>query len=378
MNIGILASHEGTTLQAVIDACSDGRIPGRVVVVVSNNSNSGALRRARQAGIPAVHLSSRTHEHPAALDAAMRDALLAAKVDLVFLAGYIKQLGPLVLAAFTGNILNTHPALLPKFGGRGMHGDRVFEAVMNAGETESGVSIHLVDSHYDTGPVVRQITVPILPDDSIDDLKARVRAREKELVVETLAAIAKRQSTLEIVPYDPGWPEAFEVEAARLREVLKALAVRIDHHGSTSVPGLGAKPVIDIQVSVASLQPLSAYGAQLEALGYTHVPHPDDSFCPFFHRPIQWPHTHHVHVVEHGGREERRTLAFRDYLREHVETAREYEGLKHAVAERIVAADPASQERYAAAKTEFIERVVALALSRGYPRDLLESKTPSV
>lgn len=196
MNIGILASHEGTTLQTVIDACSDGRIPGRVVVVVSNNSNSGALRRARQADIRAVHLSSRTHEHPAVLDAAMRDALLAAKVDLVFLAGYMKQLGPLVLDAFKGNILNTHPALLPKFGGRGMHGDRVFQAVLEARETESGVSIHLVDSNYDTGPVVRQSTVPILPDDSIDDLKARVRAREKELVVETLAAIAKGQISL--------------------------------------------------------------------------------------------------------------------------------------------------------------------------------------
>ncbi|HEY7441121.1 MAG TPA: phosphoribosylglycinamide formyltransferase [Vicinamibacterales bacterium] len=196
MNVGILASHEGTTLQGVIDACADGRIPGRVAVVVSNNSNSGALVRARQAGIRAVHLSSRTHEHPVALDAAIRDVLLAAEVDLVFLAGYMKQLGPLVLAAFRGNVLNTHPALLPKFGGLGMHGDRVFEAVLEARETESGVSIHLVDSDYDTGPVVRQSRVPVLSGDSIDDLKARVRARERELVVETLAAIARGQIRL--------------------------------------------------------------------------------------------------------------------------------------------------------------------------------------
>jgi len=178
------------------------------------------------------------------------------------------------------------------------------------------------------------------------------------------------ESRLEIVPYDPGWPSAFETEAARLRAGLTTLALRIDHHGSTAVPGLDAKPIIDIQVSVASLQPLSTYGVALEALGYTHVPHPDDSFAPFFHRPTRWPHTHHVHVVERGGREERRTLAFRDYLRDHPQVARQYGDLKHTVARRIVTADPASQERYAKAKTEFIEHVVALAVERGYPHDL--------
>ena len=110
---------------------------------------------------------------------------------MVCLAGYMKQLGPLVLSAFKGRILNTHPALLPRFGGRGMYGDRVFEAVLQAGEAESGISIHLVDPEYDTGPIVRQCKVPVLSGDSLDDLKARVRAREKEFVVETLAAIAK-------------------------------------------------------------------------------------------------------------------------------------------------------------------------------------------
>lgn len=179
-----------------------------------------------------------------------------------------------------------------------------------------------------------------------------------------------QESKIEIVPYDPGWPAAFEAEAARLRSALKTLALRIDHHGSTSIPGLGAKPIIDIQVSVAALQPLSVYGAKLEGIGYIHVPHPDDSFCPFFHRPIQWPHSHHVHVVERGGREERRTLAFRDYLRDHRDVAREYEDLKRTVAVQIVAADSESQERYAVAKTDFIERVVGLAVSRGYPQVL--------
>src|SRR5215471_12195707 len=134
--------------------------------------------------------------------------------------------------------------------------------------------------------------------------------------------------TLEIAPYDPAWPAAFAAERDRLAAVLGDLAIRIDHHGSTAVPGLAAKPVIDIQISVADLGPLAEYAARLARLGYVHVPHPDDAFCPFFHRPAAWPHTHHVHLVESGGIEERRTLAFRDYLREHSDAAREYEALK--------------------------------------------------
>jgi phosphoribosylglycinamide formyltransferase 1 len=142
------------------------------------------------AGVQAVHFSSSTHPDPATLDESIRDVLVAAAVDVVFLAGYMKKLGPFVLGTFHGRILNTHPALLPKFGGRGMYGDRVFEAVLDAGEAESGVSIHLVDPEYDTGPIVRQCKVPVLRDDSVGDLKARVRAREKEFVVDTVAGIA--------------------------------------------------------------------------------------------------------------------------------------------------------------------------------------------
>src|SRR5262245_24150685 len=130
---------------------------------------------------------------------------------------------------------------------------------------------------------------------------------------------------LQIVSYDPAWPSQFEVEAVRIREALGSLAVRIDHNGSTSVPGLAAKPIIDIQVSVASLEPIGMYREPLCSIGYVHVPHADDSFCPFFHRPSTWPHGHHVHVVKAYGDEERRTIAFRDYLRAHWDEARAYE-----------------------------------------------------
>jgi GrpB-like predicted nucleotidyltransferase (UPF0157 family) len=163
-----------------------------------------------------------------------------------------------------------------------------------------------------------------------------------------------------VVPYDPAWPVAFERERDRLGRALGPLALRIDHNGSTAVPGLAAKPVIDIQISVARLHPIDAYAPALARVGYIHVPHADDAVCPFFHRPAEWPHTHHVHVVEAGSEEERRTLAFRDYLREHADAAREYEALKRRIAQEFSGDDFASREAYAGAKTAFITRIAAL------------------
>jgi GrpB-like predicted nucleotidyltransferase (UPF0157 family) len=176
--------------------------------------------------------------------------------------------------------------------------------------------------------------------------------------------------TLEIAPYDPAWPAAFSAERDRLAAVTGNLAIRIDHHGSTAVSGLAAKPVIDIQISVADLRQLADYAARLARLDYVHVPHPDDAFCPFFHRPAAWPHTHHVHLVQSGGTEERRTLAFRDYLREHPEVARAYERLKRELAPRYGAATFDSRQVYADAKTEFVTRITEQALADGLPREL--------
>jgi phosphoribosylglycinamide formyltransferase 1 len=190
LNIGVLASHEGTTLQAVLQACASGEIAGRVAAVISNNGASGALLRAKNAGVASYHLSSFTHPIPAELDAAICAVLSDARCDVVLLAGYLKRLGPTTLAAFRGRVLNTHPALLPKFGGQGMFGDRVHEAALASGDTESGVSVHLVDAEYDTGHVIRQGRVPIEPSDTVASLQARVQACERKVVVQTLAAIA--------------------------------------------------------------------------------------------------------------------------------------------------------------------------------------------
>ncbi|HXJ32393.1 MAG TPA: phosphoribosylglycinamide formyltransferase [Candidatus Eisenbacteria bacterium] len=191
MRLAVLASHEGTTLQAVLDAVAEARIAGCVAAVISNNRESAALRRAHAAGVPALHLSSVTHPDAEELDRAILTALADARADLVLLAGYMKKLGPAVLREYGGRIVNTHPALLPKFGGKGMYGDRVHEAVLASGDAETGVSIHLVDADYDTGPVLAQCRVPVLPGDSVADLSTRVRAREKEFVVEVLERIVE-------------------------------------------------------------------------------------------------------------------------------------------------------------------------------------------
>jgi GrpB-like predicted nucleotidyltransferase (UPF0157 family) len=171
-----------------------------------------------------------------------------------------------------------------------------------------------------------------------------------------------------LVPYDPRWSADFDVERDRLQAAMGSLAVRIDHHGSTSVPGLAAKPIIDIQISVRSLVPLSAYAAPLEQLGYTHKPHPDDAWCPYFFKPASKPHTHHVHVVEAGGKPERRTLAFRDFLREHGDAARAYEQLKRELAAAYERGDLRTIDEYANAKTAFVEATFSAALAAGYPR----------
>src|SRR5262249_6683541 len=132
--------------------------------------------------------------------------------------------------------------------------------------------------------------------------------------------------------------------------------------------GLAANTIIGIQIAIADLGPLAEYAARLARLGYVHVPHPDDAFCPFFHRPAAWPHTHHVHLVRSGGAEERQTLAFRDYLREHPDAALAYERLKRALAARHSAATFDSRQAYADAKTEFVTRIMAQALAEGLPR----------
>ncbi len=192
MKVAVLASHEGSTLQAIIDAIREGRLPRtELALVISNNPDAGALRRAAEARVPTAVLSGRTHPDPERLDEAIHDALARHGVELVVLAGYMKKLGPRVLTAYTRRIINTHPALLPKYGGKGMYGLHVHRAVVEAGDKVTGASVHWVEAEYDTGQVIAQVTVPVMPSDTPEVLAERVKASERELLVETVDRLSR-------------------------------------------------------------------------------------------------------------------------------------------------------------------------------------------
>jgi phosphoribosylglycinamide formyltransferase-1 len=193
LRIGVLLSGRGrgTNLQAILAACADGRVPGRVAVVISIREGAPALDRAREAGVPAVHVDPERFADPSALDRELARVLEAHAVNLVALAGYMRLLSPDFLARFPGRVMNTHAALLPCFGGRGFYGRRVHEAVIESGARFSGATVHFVDEEYDHGPIIVQAVVPVHDDDTPDTLAARVLEEEHRLYVEAIRLFAE-------------------------------------------------------------------------------------------------------------------------------------------------------------------------------------------
>jgi len=184
-------------MQAIIDATKQGVLPAEVVVVISNNAGSQAAARAATEGIPFHHLSGVTHPEFSELDARIAKVLSEARVELVVLAGYMKKVGPQTIGSFPSRIVNIHPALLPKFGGVGMYGPRVHEAVLAAGDLVTGITVHLVDQEYDRGPIVAQCEVNVLEGDEVESLAARVLEREHAFYVETLCRIVSGELDLD-------------------------------------------------------------------------------------------------------------------------------------------------------------------------------------
>jgi phosphoribosylglycinamide formyltransferase-1 len=200
LRLGFLASHGGSNVQVIIDACGSGTLDAEPCVLVSNNSEAPVMARARAAGIATYHLSSHTHPDPSLLDDAILEALTRHGAALIVLAGYMKKIGPRTLARYRGLVLNIHPALLPKFGGQGMYGRRVHEEVLAAGDRVTGVTVHLADEEYDRGPILAQREVPVVRGDTVDSLAARVLEAEHALYVETLARIARGEIRLAGLP----------------------------------------------------------------------------------------------------------------------------------------------------------------------------------
>ena len=196
LRLGVFASHRGSNMQTVVRAADEGRLDAEIALVVSNNSQSGALEFARANGLAWRHLSGKTHPEVVDLDAAILDALREHGVEVVLLLGYMKLLGPRTVDAYRGRILNIHPALLPRHGGKGMYGLRVHQAVLDAGDAETGVTTHLADEIYDHGDIVAQARVPVEPGDTAETLAERVLVREHAFLVETLQRIATGELSL--------------------------------------------------------------------------------------------------------------------------------------------------------------------------------------
>jgi formyltetrahydrofolate-dependent phosphoribosylglycinamide formyltransferase len=196
IRIAVLASGRGSNLEALLEALA-GRADAAIVLVASDRGDAPALGRARARGVATAVVAPD--------DAAgMIDVLERSRVDWIVLAGYLKRVPSAVVRKYRGRILNIHPALLPRHGGKGMYGERVHAAVLTAGEARSGASVHLVDEEYDRGPVVAQRPVPVLPDDTPASLAARVLEVEHRLLPEVVVAVAEGRLRVE---EDRAWIE---------------------------------------------------------------------------------------------------------------------------------------------------------------------------
>ena len=195
MNIGVFASGRGSNFQAILSSIERGILPARVTVLLSNRSDAGAFEIANAYSIPTIHLSQKRFADEALYAAAMLDVLRGHNVELIALAGYLKKIPTIVVREFRHRILNIHPALLPSFGGQGMYGHHVHEAVLASGAKVSGATVHLVDEEYDRGPIVLQKTVAVDEHDTPETLAARVLMVEHEIYPLALKAFAENRAT---------------------------------------------------------------------------------------------------------------------------------------------------------------------------------------
>jgi phosphoribosylglycinamide formyltransferase-1 len=197
INIMALVSGGGTNLQALLDAGKSGGLSnGKFTLVVSDRSEAYALERAKNAGIPVVvaepDKTIPANERRQKLSDFILHLAETHHIDLIVLAGFLSILTGEIIRRYSGRMINLHPSLLPKFGGKGMYGEKVHRAVLDAGEKESGCTVHLVDVGTDTGPILLQRTVPVMPNDTPDSLAERIHNEEHFAIVEAVKIMIKR------------------------------------------------------------------------------------------------------------------------------------------------------------------------------------------
>jgi len=179
-NIAVFISGGGTNLQALIAASKTDKLPAEISLVVSSNQNAFGLTRAENAEIPTFVFREKIYESKSEASQALLAKLKEHKIEFIALAGYLRLLSPQLVSAYNGKIINLHPALLPKYGGKGMYGQRVHEAVLASGDKVTGISFHIVDEVYDRGRIVEQFKMPVLENDTPESLQKRVLKKEHE------------------------------------------------------------------------------------------------------------------------------------------------------------------------------------------------------
>ncbi|HHS51197.1 MAG TPA: phosphoribosylglycinamide formyltransferase [candidate division Zixibacteria bacterium] len=192
MQLAVFVSGGGSNLQAIIDAASSGKLDLDIALVLSNNANAYGLERARNSGIPTAVVNSKDFDSREEFIRAFLGTLEAHDVDFIALAGYLRKIPPELIQRFDGRIVNIHPGALPEFGGKGMFGIHVHEAVIESGRDNTAVTVHFVTEEYDEGAVIAVREVPVLPDDTPETLQARVLEVEHALYPEVLQSLAEK------------------------------------------------------------------------------------------------------------------------------------------------------------------------------------------
>ncbi|MBI1806849.1 MAG: phosphoribosylglycinamide formyltransferase [Ignavibacteria bacterium] len=198
MNIAVFASGKGSNFRAILDAITRKHIRNaHVVLVISNNSDAGALVIARENNIPTAHISRKQFASDEEFNNALLSTLTVYNVNFIVLAGYMKRIDPCIIRSYRNRIVNIHPALLPEFGGEGMYGMHVHEAVIARKATHSGATVHIVDEEYDHGPIVLQRLVPIADGETPATLAAKVLEIEHELYPEAIRLFAEGKANVD-------------------------------------------------------------------------------------------------------------------------------------------------------------------------------------
>ena len=191
MNVAVFGSGRGSNFQAILKAKEEGGLEGVTIsLVMSNNSSSGILDIARANAIPAVHFSQKQFPSEEHYTEALLNLLRSHAIDVIVLAGFMKRIPARLVEAYRNRIINIHPALLPKFGGDGMYGMHVHEAVIHSGDRESGATVHVVDEQYDHGKILLQERIPVRSDDTPATLAERVLSVEHRILPEAIARLA--------------------------------------------------------------------------------------------------------------------------------------------------------------------------------------------